>query len=79
MHIDLYLVIICESTLLSTCTDFLSGKNVNGSLCFSFFPLFFHALIELLIYSHGAECPTVCLQQCIRVTGFAHTVCGIAN
>lgn len=46
---------------------------------FSFFPLFFHALIELLIYSHGAECPAVCLQRCIRVTVFAHTVYGIAK
>ncbi len=78
MHIDLYLVIICESTPISTCTDTLSEKNINGSLRFSFFPLFFHALIKLFIYSHGAECPAVCLQQCIRVTVFAHTAYGIA-
>lgn len=43
------------------------------------FHYFFHALIELFIYSHGAECPAVCLQQCIRMTVFAHTFYGIAK
>lgn len=29
------------------------------------FPYFFHALTELLTNSRGAECPAVCLQQCM--------------
>lgn len=41
--------------------------------------VFVHALIDLLIRSHGAECPAVCLQRCIRVTGFAHSRYSIAE